>query len=91
MGCGSSNTKADGSPADVQTHVISEKTSPTAAASTPKPPAKVAKAAAQSKLKTNKFKYDKVKIEYFGLLGRADPLVQMFEYHGQPYEKVSIE
>ena len=25
------------------------------------------------------------------MLGRADPLVQMFEYHGQPYEKVSIE
>ena len=24
---------------------------------------------------------------YFGVLGRADPLTQIFEYHGQPYKK----
>ena len=28
---------------------------------------------------------------YFGLQGRGDPLRQMFEYHGQPYDKVSLE
>lgn len=28
---------------------------------------------------------------YFDLFGRADPLRQMFEYHGQPYKKVSLE
>ena len=32
-----------------------------------------------------------IKIKYFPLHGRADPLVQMFEYHGQPYEKINIE
>ena len=25
---------------------------------------------------------------YFELMGRGDPLRQMFEYHGQPYKKV---
>ena len=25
---------------------------------------------------------EKVRIEYFPFLGRADPLIQMFEYHG---------
>ena len=28
---------------------------------------------------------------YFGLQGRGDPLRQMFEYHGQPYDKVTLE
>ena len=87
MGCGSSSTNPDASsPGDVQTHVVSHKTSST---STPNPATKAANT--PRKLKTNKFKFDKVKIEYFALLGRADPLVQMFEYHGQPYEKVIIE
>ena len=31
-----------------------------------------------------------VKIEYFPVLGRADPLVQMFEYHGQRYTKSDV-
>ena len=31
----------------------------------------------------------KVEFHYFGLNGRADPLRMMFEYHGQPYEKIS--
>ena len=34
---------------------------------------------------------DNVRIVYFPMLGRADPLVQMFEYHGQSYEKVVID
>ena len=34
---------------------------------------------------------EKVRIVYFPMLGRADPLVQMFEYHGQKYEKVVID
>jgi len=32
-----------------------------------------------------------VRIVYFPMLGRADPLVQMFEFHGQNYEKVVID
>ena len=31
----------------------------------------------------------KVEFHYFGLNGRADPLRMLFEYHGQPYEKIS--
>lgn len=34
---------------------------------------------------------DGVRIVYFPMLGRVDPLVQMFEYHGQNYEKVVID
>lgn len=32
----------------------------------------------------------KVTIVYFPILGRGDPLAQMFEYHGQPFEKVAV-
>ena len=28
---------------------------------------------------------------YFELMGRGDPLRQMFEYHGQPYKKVGYK
>ncbi len=31
-----------------------------------------------------------VKFTYFELLGRADPIQQMFEYHGQSYEKEAL-
>lgn len=32
-----------------------------------------------------------VEWSYFGLLGRGDPLKQLFEYHGQPNNKTSHE
>ena len=32
-----------------------------------------------------------IKIEYFPFMGRADPLIQMFEWHGQPYEKIIVD
>lgn len=34
---------------------------------------------------------NEVTFYYFGFLGRADPLTQMFEYHGQPYNKVTLD
>ena len=32
-----------------------------------------------------------VSIMYYPILGRADPLTQMFEYHGQPYRKINVD
>lgn len=31
---------------------------------------------------------NEVTFSYFGVMGRGDPLRQMFEYHGQPYKKI---
>ena len=34
---------------------------------------------------------DHVRILYFPVMGKVDPLIQMFEFHGQPYEKLIID
>ena len=39
----------------------------------------------------NKVMTSEVTFYYFNIQGRADPLQQMFEYHGQPYKKVGYE
>ena len=34
---------------------------------------------------------NEITFSYFGLMGRGDPLRQMFEYQGQPYKKVDVD
>ena len=68
----------------------SPKVAKAAAAKQAKKPAAASKqAAAASSAGTAKGKgtVDHVTFHYFAGLGRADPITQMFEYHGQPYTK----